>query len=408
MAGRRERRGWKKYQKPEQEPVQDLSTETVEKVDNRYEDYDKSKHKVGFLHYVGRFFALLLTCVLLLCSVTAGGLFAASKLDNALQSQMNNLGTKPSQPVQTNAQEETKDLPDGRVNALLVGTDKSGSNTDVLMLVSYDIDAGKIYLTSVLRDFWAVNNGSGHRVNSCMALGGDELLLETVTDLTGVQIDYYAKVNTAGFREVIDILGGVDFYVPMRLKYTDPVQDLYIDLEEGMQHLDGDKAEQLVRFRKPDKGYPSYPRSDYQRTEVQRDFIKAVIEQKFNASLITKAPELYATLTQYITTNFTAVDMLKYVGLATEVMKLSSDDIVSFELKAVDASVNGASVQIPDIEYNLELCRQYFGGSGTSEELNVYKSNFKKYGGVTAVAQLTQPQETEEEGTAQTKTDQAA
>lgn len=404
MAGRRERRGGKKYRRPETAEI--TTNRRVETGNGLYEDYDREKHKVSFLHYLGRFFAVVLTCVLLLCSVTAGGLFAASKLDNALQSQMNNLGNK-TQAVQTDAnKEEKKDpLPTGRVNALLVGTDKSGSNTDVLMLVSYDIDAGKIYMTSILRDFWAVNNGKGHRVNSCMALGGDELLLETVTDLTGVSIDYYAKVDTSGFREVVDLLGGVDFYVPMRLKYTDPVQGLYIDLEEGMQHLDGDKAEQLVRFRKPDKGYPGYPRSDYQRTEVQRDFIKAMIEQKFNASLIPKAPELYATLSQYITTNFTAADMLKYIGLANEVMKLSSEDIVSFELKAIDARVGAAAVQIPDIEYNLELCRQYFGGSGTSEELNVYKNNFKKYGGVTAVAQLTQPQETE---TQETEADQAA
>lgn len=403
MAGRRERRGGKKYEKPQQTYTQ----ATPSAAPKRYEDYDTGKgHHVGFWGYVGRFFALVFTAVLLLCSVTAGGLFAASKLDNALQSQMNNVAITPPKPAQT-SQETEEPLPNGRINALLVGTDKAGSNTDVLMLVSYDIDAGKIYLTSVLRDFWAVNDGKGHRVNSCMALGGDELLLETVTDLTGVSVDYYAKVDTSGFRDVIDVLGGVDFYVPMRLKYTDPVQDLYIDLEEGMQHLDGDKAEQLVRFRKPDKGYPSYPRSDYQRTEVQRDFIKAVIEQKFNASLITKAPELYATLTQYITTNFTAGDMLKYVGLVKEVMKLSSDDIVSFELKAVDARVSGASVQIPDIEYNLELCRQYFGGSGTSEELDVYKSNFKKYGGITAVAQLTQPQESEEETTQNTEKEAA-
>lgn len=406
MAGRRERRGGKKYVKPAPRGMEELPSTSSKDV---YEDYEAGKHRIGFLGFVGRFFALLFTGVLLLGSVTAGGLFAASKLDNVLQSQMNNVAVKPSQPVQTSHEQQPQEpLPEGRINALLVGTDKAGSNTDVLMLVSYDIDAGKIYLTSILRDFWAVNNGKGHRVNSCMALGGDELLLETVTDLTGVNIDYYAKVDTSGFRDVINILGGVDFYVPMRLKYTDPAQDLYIDLEEGMQHLDGDKAEQLVRFRKPDRGYPTYPRGDYQRTEVQRDFIKAVIEQKFNASLITKAPELYATLTQYITTNFTATDMLKYVGLATEVMKLSSDDIVSFELKAVDARVGAAAVQIPDIEYNLELCRQYFGGSGTSEELDMYKSNFKKYGGVTAVAQLTQPQETEEKGDAQTQAGQAA
>ena len=59
----------------------------------------------------------------------------------------------------------------------------------------------------------------------------------------------------------------------MRLKYDDPAQDLHIDLQPGMQHLDGDKSEQLVRSRN------QYAMADITRTEVQRDFLKAVITQ---------------------------------------------------------------------------------------------------------------------------------
>lgn len=347
---------------------------------------------------MGKFFSLLFICVLLLCSVTAGGIFAAQKLNIPLGTIK--LGSLQLDMSKEKQEELFTEQAHGRINVLLVGTDKGGSNTDVLMLVSYDIDNGKIHMTSVLRDFWAINDGKGHRVNSCMALGGDELLLQTVTDLTGVPINYYAKVDTTGFREVVDILGGVDFYVPRNMDYDDPAQGLSIHLKEGMQHLDGAQAEGLVRYRHGNRQangkMAGYVRGDYERTQVQRDFIKAMIEQKLNAKLILKAPELYSTITQYVKTNFTAGDMMKNIGLLDNMLKLSSDDIISYEMKAVDASIGGASVQVPDIEYNLELCRLYFGGSGTSDQLEVYKNNFAKYGGHTAVAELQQPETTQE------------
>lgn len=357
-----------------------------------------AKKQRTFGGMMGKFFSLLLICVILLCGVTVGGMFAAQKLNIKL-------GNATTGSAQLDISQEKQDelfskQTHERINVLLVGTDKGGSNTDVLMLVSYDVDGGKIHMTSILRDFWAVNDGKGHRVNSCMALGGDELLLETITDLTGVPINYYAKVDTTGFREVVDILGGVDFYVPRDMDYDDPAQGLSIHLKEGMQHLDGAQAEGLVRYRHGNRQangkMPGYIRGDYERTQVQRDFIKAIIEQKLNVSLIFKAPELYSTITQYVKTNFTATDMMKNVGLLDNMLRLSSEDIVSHEMKAVSATIGGASVQVPDIEYNLELCRLYFGGSGTSDQLDVYKNNFAKYGGHTAVAELQQTETTEE------------
>lgn len=63
-------------------------------------------------------------------------------------------------------------------------------------------------------------------------------LIRQVGEVTGLPVNFYVQVDFAGFREAIDVLGGVDFEVPMRLKYDDPAQDLHIDLQPGMQHLD--------------------------------------------------------------------------------------------------------------------------------------------------------------------------
>ena len=67
-------------------------------------------------------------------------------------------------------------------------------------------------------------------------------------DILGVQIDYYVKVNLDAFRQIVDAVGGVDFDVPMDM-YWDMSDNggPVINLKAGMQHLDGAKAEQLVR-----------------------------------------------------------------------------------------------------------------------------------------------------------------
>ena len=78
-------------------------------------------------------------------------------------------------------------------------------------------------------------------------------------------------VNLEAFRETVDLVGGVEFDVPQDMYYQDPTQNLHIDLKAGKQLLDGEKAMELVRFR---KGYAS---QDIQRTKVQQEFLNDMI-----------------------------------------------------------------------------------------------------------------------------------
>ncbi len=81
-----------------------------------------------------------------------------------------------------------------------------------------------------------------------------------------MKIDHMAIIDVSGFADVVDAVGGVEFYVPQDMHYSDPAQDLFIDLEEGLQVLDGEHAMEMVRFRK-------YRMGDLQRIQVQQDFI---------------------------------------------------------------------------------------------------------------------------------------
>lgn len=217
----------------------------------------------------------------------------------------------------------------GKVNVLLLGVDKEGLRTDTIIVASFDTEDNTVNMLSIPRDTRMYVGSRYQKINAAHALSkkngkiiGPEGSIEAVTRLTGIPINYYIEFSFDAFRDTVDALGGVYFDVPQNMNYEDPVQDLYIHLKKGYQLLDGDKAEQLVRFRR-------YPQGDIKRVEVQQAFIKAVAEQKLNASIIGKIPELYKSLTKNVKTNATLGDITKY---ANKLLKLDLNNLTMYEL----------------------------------------------------------------------------
>ena len=171
----------------------------------------------------------------------------------------------------------------GKVNFLVVGADKVGYNTDTIMVATINLNEPKISLMSVPRDTKARVNGHTMKINAVYSyskntgIPAEETLIETVSSITGIGINYYAIVDTTAFREIVDALGGIEYNVrPQGYYYNDPLQDLYINIPGGKQILDGKQAEGLVRFRH------DYARADLERVEIQQDVIKELIKQKLN------------------------------------------------------------------------------------------------------------------------------
>lgn len=216
----------------------------------------------------------------------------------------------------------------GRANALIVGVDADGFRTDTIIVASYDLDEDKINMLSIPRDTRMYIGKSWQKINGAYSLSkngkkkGVQGTIEAVTRLTGIPINYYVEFSCEAFRNTIDALGGVEFNVPQRMYYRDPVQDLYIDLQPGLQQLDGDKAEQLVRFRK-------YAGGDIDRVNMQQQFIKALAEQKLNLSILTKLPDIFTMLKNDVKTNLTATDVIKYLPNLKE---LSAENITMYQL----------------------------------------------------------------------------
>ncbi len=191
--------------------------------------------------------------------------------------------------VEVEEKEEENTFHPDSFTGLLIGFDKSKGLTDVIMVGYFDAESNRFKVISVPRDlhidfreepFKTIKeNDPNNRIGYCklgevyLRLGRDEEALKQlkkiVSAIVGLDIDYMATIDIGGFKEVVDAVGGVEFNVPQRMYYRDPVQDLYIDLQEGVQILDGDKAEQLVRYRK-------YKMGDIQRIQVQQDFMVAL------------------------------------------------------------------------------------------------------------------------------------
>lgn len=247
----------------------------------------------------------------------------------------------------------------GKINVLILGVDNEGLRTDTIVVASYDATNGTVNMLSIPRDTRMYIGSKYQKINVAHAMPqsngkikGPAGTIDAVTRLTGIPINYYVEFSFSAFRDTIDALDGVYFDVPQVMNYKDPTQDLYINLSKGYQLLDGDKAEQLVRFRR-------YPEGDIKRVKVQQQFIQAVIDQKLNLQIVTKLPDLYESLSKNVKTNLSLSDVIKY---ANSLLKIDTANVAMYELPGeYSGSEYAASYWLPDIKEIKLLVQNTFG-----------------------------------------------
>ena len=184
--------------------------------------------------------------------------------------------------------------------------------SDTMVLVRFDPINKKLRVLSIPRDTQATIRYELRKINEANYYGGPALAAETVSDLLGgVKIDRYVRVNIQGVEKFIDALGGVNMYVPKDMKYTDHSQHLYIDLKEGQQHLDGEKAVAFLRFR-----YDRY--GDIGRVQRQQMFMRALVEQSLKPQTLLRIPEILSIINAYIDTNLTVEELVALSGFASQ------------------------------------------------------------------------------------------
>jgi len=232
-----------------------------------------------------------------------------------------------------------------RVNILLLGGDAREADpnemarSDSMIVASIDPVTKEAHLFSILRDTYTEIEGYGRgRINTAITLGGAPLAMQTIGDLLGLEIQYYLYTDFEGFKALVDAIGGVHFTVEKDMKYTDNAdKNRYdIDLKAGYQLLDGDKALQYVRFRHD-------ALSDYTRTERQRNFLMTVAKEMQSTWNIIRMREIIESVSPYIDTNISVMDMLKLGQLGLGLKIGDSAQIPPFE-HLRETTIGGASV----------------------------------------------------------------
>ena len=284
--------------------------------------------------------------VLLLIILIAGGVFAYKTYKNGG-------GLAGMLATAVGHDENTKkNLGEFRCLVLGISTDEEGALlTDTIMVASYNPNTQKATLLSIPRDTYTGNTPSRatayEKINSVYSRHEDpQDVLDEVNEITGLDLKYYIIIKNEGFIKLVDAIGGITFNVPIDMDYDDTSQDLHIHLKAGVQELDGDKAEQLVRFRHNNDGtsYPEeYGDNDTGRMRTQREFIMAVIEQTAKVENIFKLGQILEVLKENVITNIDFNVAKDYIPYAVE---FSTENLLTAVLPGENTNKNTSGTWI--------------------------------------------------------------
>jgi len=230
---------------------------------------------------------------------------------------------------------------DETVNFLLIGSDRrSGRSfrTDTLIVMSLRYRQNAVTLLSIPRDLYVyipgwmmqrINTAYQHGELEGYPGGGSSLLKETILYNLGIRVDHIAIVDFDGFRNAIDILGGID--VPLSCPFTDwriidpndsdqdPENWNSYTIGPGLVHMDGDLALWYARSRQRS--------NDFDRARRQQQILRAVHSRARMLKVIPRIPELYKKMSQSVVTDMTISDALTFVPIG---LNMKADSIRSY------------------------------------------------------------------------------
>lgn len=246
-------------------------------------------------------------------------------------------------------------------NALLVGSDSRGDLTpeqqldlgaaavegeraDTIILAHIDPAENRVTMVQFPRDLLVPIPGRGEdKINSALEEGPDHLV-RTIKELTGLEINQYVQVNIAGFRDLVDALGGVELCITEPIPF-DPKTGIEVTEDElGMVEFDGDRALRFVRSR-------NFPTGDFARIQNQQRFVAAAINKITSSSTLLQPGRLFE-LADVAGENLKTDKDTTILGLRKLAQRLRAFDPEHYEAYVVPndgiGNVNGASVVLPD------------------------------------------------------------
>ncbi|HHX23228.1 MAG: LCP family protein [Tepidanaerobacteraceae bacterium] len=292
---------------------------------------------------------LLFILIFIVLSMGSGFYYVARNLNDSLDPNIES-------PSSTDELDEH-----GRQNILVLGLDagtigaKEEYNryrSDTIIVVSLDKKNKDIHVLSIPRDTRVRIPGVGiDKINAAMAYGGSSLAVKTVRDFLGVPIHNYVVVKLSSFRNIVDVLGGIEMEIKEDMKYIDPsVGGVRINIPAGKQILDGELAEQFVRYR-------SYPDADIGRVKAQQEFMKALTKTVLRPGTLLKLPQIINEIQNNVETDIQPLEMVSIGNIAR---KIKQEDIKMHMVPGEGKYISNISYFIPYQEQFDELINEIF------------------------------------------------
>ena len=241
--------------------------------------------------------------------------------------------------------------------------------TDVILYVQIDRDTRKVNVLQIPRDTWygdtMVGDITGYycKINEVYANGPDQdhlvnNLANEIYELYKLPIDNYVYIEMDAFKTMIDVMGGIEMYVPWDIVYIDKdTKEEVLAVPQGRHKVSGDAAELILRNR-------NYTQSDYKRLETQQYFYAAVLDYFLNECTLAGYYETCRSIAPYLKTD---LDITEIWGLYATMMQVEPEDVYvvrspggPLSIDTPRESIPSTSVYYTDRDAMAELLNEHF------------------------------------------------
>lgn len=258
---------------------------------------------------------LILATSLVICATTYA-VYLTKKAEHAANSAYEKIENRDSSDKREAKVEPIND----NISILFIGIDDSekrgqgaeSSRSDALMLATLNNKTKTVKLLSIPRDSYVYIPHIGYedRINHAHSKGGTLATIETVEKLFDIPVDYYVRMNFNAFIDVVDALGGIEVEVPYAILEQNELDQKSINLQPGVQDLNGSEALALARTRKQD--------SDIERGKRQQEIIKAIAAKTATFSSISKYDDVLEAVGENMKTDMTFKEMKSLFSYLTQ------------------------------------------------------------------------------------------
>ena len=288
--------------------------------------------------------------VSLLISLSAFGIWLVKKAEFAANNAYESADGRDKSDLRDEQVEPLND----NISILFIGIDDSAARdqssdnirSDALVLATLNNEDKSVKLVSIPRDTYTFIPDSGYedKITHAYALNGPRSTIESVEGLLDVPVDYYMTMNFDAFVDVVNALGGIKADVPYDLKEKDETDSHNaIELEEGIQQLNGSEALALARTR--------YYDNDIERGKRQQMILESIMDKALSAGSITKYGNVIDAVGDNMKTNMSFRDMQAFFEYA----KNGKPDVETMSVQGYDDMSTGIYYYMPDEESLEEL-----------------------------------------------------